>query len=96
MVKCGTSKPYNYFQYILSVFYTFICLFAHFFQIKFYSVDPNISLFCKPNCNSVKPGKILAGSVLEHDIESECNLGFEIKQQAMLHGFTQCNELYSF
>ena len=40
----------------------------------------------------MKPGKSLAESILEHDIESGCNLGFEINQQAMLHGFTQCNE----
>jgi hypothetical protein len=48
--------------------YTFICLVVYFFQIKFYSVDANISLFCKPDCNSMKSGKPLAGSVLEHDI----------------------------
>ena len=77
-------------------FYIIICLVAHLFQIKFYSVDSNISLFCKPNFNSVKPGKSQAEGVLEHDNERKCNLGFEINKQAMLYGFTWCNESYSF
>jgi len=55
-----------------------------------------MSLFFKPNCNSVKSGKSLAVSVLEHDIENECNLDFKINQQVVLHYFTQCNESYSF
>jgi hypothetical protein len=92
VIPVNTTIIFNTYSLL---FNTFALLFIS-YQIKFYSVDANISLFCKPNCNSVKPGKSLAGSVLEHNIESECNSGFEIKQQAMLHGFTHYNESYSF